>query len=94
MQLNCKVIKKWQLPPISSSNPPFQDYPPFLVRFLVLPKVTQFLEGPASLPEQGGSSNYVNDINVDKELVKYRLKKREDFWIKKLKTLQPCGFNA
>ena len=36
----------------------------------------------------------VNDTNIDKELLKYRLKKREDFCIKKLKILQPRGFNA
>ena len=34
MQLNCKVIKKRQ-PPISTSTPPFQGYPPFLANFLV-----------------------------------------------------------
>ena len=45
MQLNCKVIKKWQ-PPISTSTLPFQGYPPFLAKFLVPPQVTQFLEGP------------------------------------------------
>ena len=32
MQLNCKVIKKWQ-PPISTSTPPFQGYPTFLKIF-------------------------------------------------------------
>ena len=36
MQLNCKVIKKWQ-PPISTSSPPFQSYPLFLANFLVHP---------------------------------------------------------
>ena len=36
MQLNCKVIKKRQ-PPISTSTPPFQGYPPFLANFLVPP---------------------------------------------------------
>ena len=35
----------------------------------------------------------LNDTNIDKELLKYR-KKREDFWIIKLKTLKPHGFNA
>ena len=35
-----------------------------------------------------------SDKNIDKELLKYRLKKGEDFWIIKLKTLQPHGFNA
>ena len=45
MQLNCKVIKKRQ-PPISTSTPPFQGYPPFLANFLVPPhpQVTQFLK--------------------------------------------------
>ena len=36
----------------------------------------------------------LNDTNIDKELLRSRLKKREDFWIIKLKTLQPHGFNA
>ena len=36
----------------------------------------------------------LNDTNLDKELLKYRLRKREDFWIIKLKILQPHGFNA
>ena len=36
----------------------------------------------------------LNDTNVDKELLKHRLKKREGFWIIKLKTLQTNGFNA
>ena len=35
MQLNCKVIKKWQLS--STSTPPFQSYTPFLPKFLVPP---------------------------------------------------------
>ena len=49
MQLNCKVIKKWQLS--STSTPPFQSYTPFLPKFLVPPpQVTQFLEGPAPPP--------------------------------------------
>ena len=51
MQLDCKVIKKWQ-PPISILTlPPFQGYPTFLAKFLVPPEVTQFLEGPTP---QGG----------------------------------------
>ena len=41
MQLNCKVIKKW-LPPISTSTPPFQSYPPFLAKFLVPPSDSIF----------------------------------------------------
>ena len=36
----------------------------------------------------------LNDTNIDKELIKYRLEKRENFWGKKLKTLQPHGFNT
>ena len=36
----------------------------------------------------------LNNTNIDKELLKYRLKKSEDFSIIKLKTLQPHGFNA
>ena len=35
----------------------------------------------------------LNGTNIDKELLKYRLK-RQDFWIKKLKTLQPHWFNV
>ena len=53
MQLNCKVIKKWQPPfppflhqPFSS----FQGYPPFLAKSLVPHQVTQFLEGPTPSP--------------------------------------------
>ena len=36
----------------------------------------------------------LNDTSIDKELLKHRLKKREGFWIIKLKTLQTNGFNA
>ena len=36
----------------------------------------------------------LNDTNIDKKLRKYRLKKREDFLIKNLETLQPHGFNS
>ena len=36
MQLNCKVIKKWQ-PPISTSAPPFQGYPPLSSKILGSP---------------------------------------------------------
>ena len=60
MQLNCKVIKKWQPPlPISISTPPFQGYQPFLAIFLVPSQVTRFLEGatpPPPLIKRGGSN--------------------------------------
>ena len=36
----------------------------------------------------------LDNVNIDKDLTTLRLKKREDFWIQKLKTLYPCGFNA
>ena len=36
----------------------------------------------------------LNNIEPDKEMLRFRLKKREVFWIKKLKTLKPNGFNA
>ena len=36
----------------------------------------------------------LNDTNIDKELLKHQLKKREDFWSIKLKNLQPHGFNT
>ena len=32
--------------------------------------------------------------NIDKELLKYRVKQWEDFWIIELKTLQPHEFNV
>ena len=35
-----------------------------------------------------------NNAELDKELLEFRLKKRRDFWIHKLKTLQSHGFNA
>ena len=35
----------------------------------------------------------LNDTNVDKKLRRHRLKK-EDFWIKRFKTLPPHGFNS
>ena len=37
MQVNCKVIKKWQPPHFYIAPPPlpFQGYPPFLEIFLV-----------------------------------------------------------
>ena len=36
----------------------------------------------------------LDNICIDKDLVTLRLKKREDFWFLRLKTLQPDGFNA
>ena len=33
-------------------------------------------------------------MNIDKDLATFRLKKREDVWILRLKTLKPDGFNA
>ena len=36
----------------------------------------------------------LNEQNVDKELLKYRLRKWKDSWIKKLKTLQSHALNA
>ena len=50
MQLNFKVIKKWQ-PRIFTSTPLFLGYLPFLAKFWVTsPQVAQFLEGPTSTP--------------------------------------------
>ena len=43
MQLNIKVIKKWQTP-ISTSTNPFQGYPPFLAKFLVPLRWLNFLK--------------------------------------------------
>ena len=42
IELNCKVVKKWQPsppPPISTSAPPFQVYPPILAKNFVPPNV-------------------------------------------------------
>ena len=36
----------------------------------------------------------LDNMNIEKELATLRLKKREDFWILKLKTLHPHGMNA
>ena len=36
----------------------------------------------------------LNDTDRDKELLKHRPKKQEDFWIKTIKTLQLHGFSA
>lgn len=33
-------------------------------------------------------------MNINKDLATFRLKKREGFWILRLKTLKPDGFNA
>ena len=35
-----------------------------------------------------------NNTELDKELLTFRLKKRENFWIRKLKSLEPHGLNA
>ena len=39
IELNCKVVKKWQAPHFYI-NPPFQVYPPFLAKSFVSPQVT------------------------------------------------------
>ena len=36
----------------------------------------------------------LNNTKLDKELLTFRLKKREDFWIHKCKTLKSQGFNT
>ena len=53
MQLNCKVIKKWQ-PPISTSTPPIQGYSHFVAKILEPLKVTQFLTLLKGGGRQGG----------------------------------------
>ena len=63
MQLNCKVIKKWQ-PTISTATPPFQVYPPSLAKFLVPSNWLSFWKvlHPAPIPplfNKRGGSNYV-----------------------------------
>ena len=36
----------------------------------------------------------LNNTELDKELLTFILKKHKDFWIHKLKTLKPHGYNA
>ena len=36
----------------------------------------------------------LDNMGIDKDLATLRLKKREDFWIKELKTLHPYGLSA
>ena len=36
----------------------------------------------------------IDNMRIDKDLATLRLKKREDFWIEKLKNLHPYGLNA
>ena len=36
----------------------------------------------------------LDNMRIDKDLATLRLKKREDFWIETLKTLDPYGLNA
>ena len=36
----------------------------------------------------------LSNTELDKHLLTFRLKKRKDFWIHKLKTLKPHGFNS
>ena len=36
----------------------------------------------------------LNNTELNKELLTFRLKKRDEFWIHKLKILKPHGFNA
>ena len=69
IELNCKVIKKWQpLISTSTSSPIFRFLPPFLAKKLCTPppQVTQFLEGPTLTPSfnRGGGqrSNYVGAV--------------------------------
>ena len=62
MQLNCKVIKKVANPPFLH-QPHFQGFPPFLAKFLVLPQVTHFLEGPAPPLIRGGGGVPTMSVN-------------------------------
>ena len=64
MQLNCKVIKKWQpSPPISISNPPFSRLAPLSSKLAPPPpppEATQLLESPTPHAPliKGEISNY------------------------------------
>ena len=49
MQLNCKVIKKWQ-PPYFYINPLFSGLFPLSSKIFGTPQVNQFLEGPTTAP--------------------------------------------
>ena len=68
MQLNCKVIRKWQLPsPISISTPLFQGYLPFLAKFLVPPEYQTSYPIPPPPPTfnkrgGGGGPTMLRDI--------------------------------
>ena len=75
MQLNIKVVKKWQPPPPPPPLPflpshffiniSFQGYPPFLAKFWVSPQVIQFFEGPTPpliRRERGGRSSYTSTL--------------------------------
>ena len=50
MQLNCKVIKKWQTPHFYIFFPFFRVIPPILEKFLVPTQVTQFFQGSTFPP--------------------------------------------
>ena len=66
MQLNIKVIKKWQPPcPISTSTPPFQGWAPLSSKIFGTPQVTQFFEGPSLPPFKKGGGVVPTIIMLD-----------------------------
>ena len=77
MQLNCKVIKKWQPPsPHFYINPLFSGYPPFLAKVLVHHKWLNFRKILPSTPlireRRGrGGSNYDTCFQLETIVMKF-----------------------
>ena len=75
MQLNCKVIKKWQPPsPHFYINPPFSGLSSLFSKIFGTPQVTQFSEGPTLRPfNKGGrrGSNYDTCFQLETIVIKF-----------------------
>ena len=75
MQLNCKVIKKWQPPSHRFYiNPSFSGLSSLFSKIFGTPQVTQFSEGPTVHPFNkggGGDSNYDTCFQLETIVIKF-----------------------
>ena len=69
-------------------NDVYKANAPEAVQYFKLPRQNYNGHAKFTLIEQ------LNNTELERELLTFRLKKRKDFWIQKLKTLKPIGFNA
>ena len=79
MQLNCKLIKKWQPPNFYIIPPLFQGYCPFLEKFLLGPMSGR--SNPNPIYKRGGGTKTILSMTI-----KYGISWTENVYLKGLIT--------